>query len=379
MKSFDQFGYYRVGDLKFYSKLEAIECMKKTNIHLHWDFNEAVFSSYDWTQEPEEDILELYRQRAQQLREKYDYIVLMYSGGSDSQNILDSFVENNIQLDEIASLSNYDQTGDSTHFLNSELFNVSIPKGKQLLEKCPWMKHTIVDVSKLTIDYFRDAATRFDWIYNLNMFFTPAQAGVDNLPRKIPEWSKIINSGKTFCLLWGHDKPRLFHENGRYSIRFIDLIDSGPKVRAMLGEQDFAEELFYWTPDAPKIIIKQAHLLKNYLDSNLHQSPFVSEKKSDLAYKTVGNKKMWLNKDGVHTIIYPRWDITTFCAGKSDSIIYSPRDDWFWAASDTNAEVANWKMGIDKLWTTIPDYWKNDPASAKSGLRGCWSKDYYLN
>jgi len=375
----DKLGCYRVGDLKFYSKLEAIERMQKTGIHLHWDFNEAAFNSYNWTVEPKESILELYRQRAVQLREKYDYIVLMYSGGSDSQNILDSFIDNNIQLDEIASLSNYDITGNQNHFLNSELFNVSIPKGKQLIGKCPWMKHTIIDVTKLTIDYFRDAKTKFDWIYNLNMFFTPAQAGVDNLPRKIAEWSKIIDSGKKFCLLWGHDKPRLFHENGRYSIRFIDLIDSGPKVRAMLGEQDFAEELFYWTPDLPAIIIKQGHLLKKYLENHINQSPFVSTTKSDLAYRTVGNKKMWLDKNGVHTIIYPRWDINTFCAGKSDSIIFSPRDDWFWAAPEENVEVANWRLGINKLWSTIPDYWKNDPSSIKSGLKGCWSNNYYLN
>ena len=88
----DRLGCYRVGDLKFYSKLEAIEMHTRTGIHPHWDFNEAVFSSYDWTVEPEENILELYRQRAQQLRDKYDYIILIYSGGADSETILQSFI-----------------------------------------------------------------------------------------------------------------------------------------------------------------------------------------------------------------------------------------------------------------------------------------------
>ena len=41
----DKLGVYRVGDFKFYSKLEAIEMHAKTGIHPHWDFNEAVFSS----------------------------------------------------------------------------------------------------------------------------------------------------------------------------------------------------------------------------------------------------------------------------------------------------------------------------------------------
>ena len=73
----DKLGVYRVGDLKFYSKLEAIEMHTKTGIHPHWDFNEAVFSSYDWTVEPKEDLLELYKQRAEQLRNQYDYIILI--------------------------------------------------------------------------------------------------------------------------------------------------------------------------------------------------------------------------------------------------------------------------------------------------------------
>ena len=52
----DQFGVYRVGDLSFYSKIEAIEMHTRTGIHPHWDFNESVFSLYDWTKEPSESL-----------------------------------------------------------------------------------------------------------------------------------------------------------------------------------------------------------------------------------------------------------------------------------------------------------------------------------
>jgi len=43
----------------------------------------------------------LYALRARQLREKYDYLVLYFSGGADSTNILKTFIDNNIFLDEI--------------------------------------------------------------------------------------------------------------------------------------------------------------------------------------------------------------------------------------------------------------------------------------
>jgi hypothetical protein len=56
MKNPDNFGYYQVGEMKFYSKLEAIELHTKTNIHPHWNFNEGAYSSMDWSNEPKESL-----------------------------------------------------------------------------------------------------------------------------------------------------------------------------------------------------------------------------------------------------------------------------------------------------------------------------------
>jgi len=375
----DRLGCYRVGDLKFYSKLEAIEMHAKTGIHPHWDFNEAVFSSYDWTVEPADNILELYHKRAQQLRDKYDYIVLMYSGGSDSHNILQAFIDNDILLDEVASHVNYSANANKDDFLNSEAFRVSIPTIERLKADYPWLHHRIIDMTELTIDYYNQNNNKFDWIYDLNMFFNPNSACRKDLPFKIKEWADMIHAGKRVCMLWGHDKPRIMHIDGKWSMRFIDLIDSGPTVKSIAGQQPYTDELFYWTPDMPEIIIKQSHLVKNYLMSNNPESlPFVSEKKSDLAYREINSKRHWLNNHGMHSLIYPKWDINTFSAGKSPSLIFSPRDTWFFNLSDTLTAHANWQVGIDKLWQVLPDYWKNDPTDMFKGVKACWSKDYYL-
>ncbi|NBR23517.1 MAG: hypothetical protein EBU08_07045, partial [Micrococcales bacterium] len=81
--------------------MEAIELHHKTGIHPTWNFNDEVFGTVDWTQEPSESLPELYRQRAEQIRSEYDYVVLCYSGGADSTNILTTFLNNDIKLDEI--------------------------------------------------------------------------------------------------------------------------------------------------------------------------------------------------------------------------------------------------------------------------------------
>jgi hypothetical protein len=374
----DKLGVYRLGDLKVYSKLEAIEIHKKTKIHPIWDFNEAVFSSYDWTVEPGETLPELYRQRAQQIRDRYDYIILWWSGGADSETVLQTFLKNDILIDELATFSNYYGSNDKQDFLNAEIFNVALPEIEQLKSQYSWIKHRVIDISQYTLDVFQDRDAKFDWIYYMNTFFTPNHIARDNIHLKIREWRELIDSGKKVCFLWGHDKPRLLHENNRFSVRFLDVIDSGPNVKSISGQMPYTDELFYWTPDLPKIVIKQAHLIKNYLNNNISTSQFISETSSDLAYKTHNNKKMWLSMDGVHNIIYPDWNISTFTVGKPPSIIASPRDAWFFNLEDTNTSKKIWQMGIKRLFKQIPDHWKNDPNNIHNGIKACVSKDYYL-
>jgi hypothetical protein len=373
----DKLGCYRVGDLKFYSKLQAIEYMQKTGVHLHWDFNEAVFSSYDWTVEPQETILELYRQRAQQLRDQYDYIALFWSGGADSETVRKSFTDNDIKLDEIVTYCSYQGSDDKIDRMNSELFFRTIPQAEQLKYDFPEMKFRILDQSSMFFEYF-DKETKFDWIYNINMMLSANNIVRDSIGLKVKEWADIIHSGKKLCVLWGHDKPRIFHENNQFSFKFIDIIDNGPKVKSMAGLEPYTDELFFWTPDFPKILIKQGHLIKNYLNSNLDTSPFIGTKNTQLAYKTHNDKKYWINNHGVHSIIYPQWNPLTFDAGKPKSIIFSPRDQWFFNLEEDNYAKKSWYMGIEHLNTLIPNYWKNNPNDITAGIKACWSKEYFL-
>jgi hypothetical protein len=96
-------GYYRVGNQVFSSKLLALMAGSQSNIHPEWIFNNKIFDAVDWTKEPALDIDSLYLNRASAIREKYDYVVLMYSGGADSHNVLETFLRNNLRIDEIVT------------------------------------------------------------------------------------------------------------------------------------------------------------------------------------------------------------------------------------------------------------------------------------
>lgn len=383
MKNPDIFGYYQVGNQKYYSKLEAIEEHTRTGIHPHWNFNEDVFGVYNWQEEPKDSLAELYRRRAQQLRDNYDYLILWYSGGSDSDNILNTFVNNDIKLDEIVSYSNYEATGDKYNFLNGEIFNVAIPKIKKLKDEHPelgTLKHRIIDLSQMMVDWFKNPVNQFDWIYHLNIMVSVNGLARQDIHQQIPEWFDIMNTGKKVAFIHGSDKPRIIqNEQGEYIFRFLDIIDSNAVSarNQTLNRIWENNELFYWTPDLPDIVIKQSHIIKRYLQSATRDTEYMTDITSGLAYKLIDGKPCWIKVAGVHTLIYPNWQPIPYQV-KPASPLFSPRDHWFREFSDKEVAFKVYKNGLIKRWQMIPDYWKNDPADIYKGYKCSWSCDYNL-
>lgn len=379
MKNPDNFGYYQICDLKFYSKLEAIEYHQKTGHHPHWNFNETVFSSMDWTQEPAESLSELYRQRAQQLRDQYDYIVLWYSGGADSENVLCSFLDNDIKLDEVASFVNYEATQEKINYLNAEIYEVAIPRIEEAKKHQPHLVHRLVDLCQITMDEWNNNTNRFDWIYHFNTMLTVSSVGRQNLPLKIAEWRNLFDQGKKVAFVFGADKPRITQTtDGNFTFRFVDMADGMVGAGTQIANNPcYNPEFFYWTPDFPKIVIKQGHVIKKYLKHATSTSSWITEKKSDLASKIIDGKIWWLNMDGVHSLIYPKWKPVPY-QFKPPSPLFTPRDTWFWKLNDSVIAYQNWQSGLIKRWNMVPDYWKNDPTDLYKGYKCSWSKIYDL-
>ena len=98
----DKLGFYQIGEQKFHNKVMALIAGTKTNQFPEWNFNKTVFDNYVWSSEPVTlNLKELYRQRAQQIRDQYDYIRLELSGGADGNTALYAFLLNGIPLDEV--------------------------------------------------------------------------------------------------------------------------------------------------------------------------------------------------------------------------------------------------------------------------------------
>lgn len=368
----NRFGYYKLGDLKIYSKFEAIKLHLRTGIHPEWKFNDEVFGSYDWTTEPTESLEELYRQRAEQLRNQYDYIVLMYSGGADSHNVLDTFVNNGIHLDEICTF-HYLKGNTAECTRNQEIIKMAVPYAEKITEQHREIKHRIVDLTDYMHDFFLIGENAELGFIEQTSTQNPSMIVRRKIHELVPDYRNLIDQGKRICFVWGCEKPRVIQKDGRYLFRFIDIVDSAanPGSKAPI-------ELFYWTPDLPKLLIKQAHIIRRYLQLSDENTPFMTRTATKLIYKEHQGSKLWMTTDGCHQLIYPTWKIDFFSAGKSPSPIFAPAAKWFLTLQN-NHSARNYFDNLKTWWQELPDYWKNDPKDISKGAVGCWSRDYYLD
>jgi hypothetical protein len=98
-------GYWLVEDEYYTNKVNAIIAAQHRNLGpegITFHYNDEYWDQIKWHIEPTETLKELYIQRAKQLRKKYKTLILRFSGGADSYNILRTFVDNNIKLDVVA-------------------------------------------------------------------------------------------------------------------------------------------------------------------------------------------------------------------------------------------------------------------------------------
>ena len=367
-ESFTKHGYYLVHGIKTLSQFEAWQFSKGNFSDIQFIYNDELMSSYDWTQEPTEDIYELYASRAKQLRNDYDYLVLLYSGGIDSHVILETFLQNNLRLDEICTLTNT-IIGKSGKF-NQEVFNRAVPFVETLDLHALGTKFRLVDIGQLIVDQYSD-----QFHFENHHFYSNGVANnwtnvarSHKLKAHITDHIKLSSQGKKICYIWGFDKPFIGVIDDRYCLHFpsasVDLNIREYINRISLQEKfaNFYDEPFYITKDCPKISIKQAHLLVNAMkkisstDSRLvgqddlpGTGPFVVHHR--------GQYFRFLTKKMVDSIIYPNAMLEMFKDDKvKGSVMLTSRDDWFNKSNYTNQH--RWSQNLDNLVKNNKNYYK---------------------
>jgi len=372
MTEWDKRGYYMVGEQKYYNKLEAILASKKSGNFPEWIFNDEVFGSIDWQTEPHESLWELYRQRAMQLRENYDYIILMFSSGADSTNALQSFILNNIPIDELFVYGNFQKDKDWTDFTrrpgnyNAELYKVGLPFVKELA-KTHKFKFTQHDWTDDVMGGYKNT----DWIWSAGARYQPNVVARNRFHEMKREHLNLYDKGLKVAFVYGAEKPRLIYRDGVYYTSFLDVmpttsLSSRGQVTQNAWEHD---EYFYWTPDLPKMIVKQSHTVMKHFMKNPNLLHLIQD----------ADKFGWHIEeyyDIVNSLIYPGWNPKTFQVKKPTSPTFNELDKWFMDADTPERKI--WLEGLREVEQIVGPEWLN-AGSIKEGLVGNWSKFYQLS
>ena len=324
LDSTDQWGTYHVGDRSFFSKLEAIMHSRSCGKPIEWKYQHAEFSKHNWTQEPSESLWELYTHRAYQLREKYDYLILLYSGGADSNNVLDVFERNNIPIDEI-KMSYVGEISDLKTLnlsANREIYYSALPRAKELQKKWPTLKIEVINGQPAMI---ASLSGNLDLLhFGKNMSFNLWQrTRVGITMEGDQEWLADVSMNKSIAIIYGKDKTNVFKINNRYAVQFVDRQLNG---NFEVLPDNYNHEYFYWSADSTNIVIKQGHVLKNFFrQADSHPNWFEYNKKyfcKDSSRQWLYNKveiagqTVRLNNACYNTLIYPYYNPKIYDVGK---------------------------------------------------------------
>lgn len=243
---------------KFKQYNDRLEAINSGN-HCDFYYYDLEFSKFDWTTPPKESLQELYRRRAQQIRDQYDRVVICYSGGIDSTQVLETFYYNNIHIDEIlvvgATSQDKEHGSDDNH--NGDLYHNVFPYLKDL------------HLPKTKISFF-DYTNYFDKPNTFTLIDKHGDDYVDHIGVRTSlhnlfwyDLDKFLGGNKNTAYVMGKDKPILEFDRllKKYYMRFHDVsyVDYGNRYQYDNGKRIN----FYSEPDSVDIIIKQCHMIKD--------------------------------------------------------------------------------------------------------------------
>ena len=348
-------GYYVVGDKIFNHRIIALQYATKTKLPVSWNFHNEAYSKINWKERANIPLTELCRLRALQLRQKYDYLILLWSGGGDSTTMLDSFLNNNIRLDEIIIMwprsktqGKYTPTQNTvnTNVLSEWDFAIE-PKLKKIMADHPSIKITISDTLENPDpnEYYDDTVLI---VQKHNYGAIQRWRALDKIIR---ERTDVYHNVATVL---GVSPPEVAIIDDYLAVFFVDSAAyPGSKSDYTLQGWPRNIEYFYTTPDMPELPREQGHVIYDYFKANPAAIKYCPH------HLTMGKNLILKKIDRIDSpdtaawrhfrkfMLYPNYDLKTFQADKPlDNYTNS---EWFrWFTDNPHAEefLPAWRSAI---------------------------------
>jgi hypothetical protein len=309
--------------------IDAIKSGQKCLLY----YEDAFYDNVTWKIEPSLSLKELYKLRAQEIRDTYEYVILFLSGGVDSRNVFESFYLNKIHIDEIVCVGAFsqDRHRGSKENNNDEIYVNTNP----LLDSVflPNTKITYIDYTKLfTHPYEFELIKKYgdEWAYKLSYF----KSFHLFFWYEIQKHLDIDNSKKT-CYIMGVSKTTIGIDNKSKFVIFHerDLTD----FACCYSMNNLHRENFYFSPTqiGADIVKKQAFIMSNLYDLSENKTEFINN------YFNTYNK-----------IIYDLKFPLVMNTRKTNNNFFSHRDTYM--QKHTESEIYKiWYAGLQKLSSDI--------------------------
>lgn len=385
-KFIDSIGFYQTNTRKYHEKIAA--CLDPHTQYLHWNLHESSYSLHDWMAEPEEHLDQLYMERAIELRNKYDYIILMLSGGVDSQNILKVFLNNNIKIDKVISWITTGTKNYKTNPSNVEIFKNTIPFLNNLKKKFTLPDYSIIDLKNIW-----PKMHDMSWMLRTSSGYVDPDQMCKSFFDEIDVIKKELDKGKKVAWIRGISKPYVDFYDSRWFVQFNDASAMGVHFPSFCGhvEKHFFNEWFYWGESCAKLICKQAHIIKKYFENNFRVQDFknIHDLLKSLAAKTNSNINYFNNYYNrfINPLIYDlqtkknieiRENFESFTLQKVSNMNIEPKATVFFENYKTLADL--WFTQGEKINRLLDKkYIINQGHFLNDGIINGWSKKYFIN
>jgi hypothetical protein len=342
-------GYWSVNDKKFINKYQALIYASDNKSTVSFHFHDDAWANFDRSLLGKYSLDELYKKRALQLREKYDYLILYFSGGADSYNILRTFLDNGIKLDEVcvkwckvtrnANTSVYTPNTSEKSAYNylSEWDYAIQPVLKDLALSHPEIKIEIVDWSKDINN------TDFEKVFNIVNHWHDIE--VPSLAVWSPSEQHLVGKGVSVGSIYGVDKPVTYFEDGNAYMAFNDaaVAIGTPNPINIQGT-----EYFYWSRDFPILPFEMARKSIQWLLSNPQMyktCAFDKERRDDIAHLSAAYQ---VQQKLLRPVLYTTWS-NRFQALKPTKADRSDKQFWI----DTYSEFQTYREGFRNTYNSL--------------------------
>lgn len=349
------------GEKVFFDKREAMLWASRNgspDVNFVWHNN--VWEGFDRRKFGTTALSELYRQRAQQLRDSYDHLTLYYSGGADSHNILMTFINNKIHLDHVYVNWPKSIVGTSLYVPNTQDKSASnilsewdyaiVPTLHWLGQNHPEIEVEIGDwAANVNENYYKDD----------NFLSSPLWWGVGSLPRNLHGSAKarqVLEKGRRVASVFGFDKPHIGTWGDEKWVGMFFHDTAFMTASNTVG----SFEPFYWSPNLPELAFEMAYQLYLYFDAHPEHRDYVRQIPMKKSLEEVNE----FNNDITREVCYKEtWPFGRFQAGKPNDGKRKDRDSWIYDNAQFERIVQAWSYNYDGFLQGIDQRYFNENGS----------------